>query len=86
MLLVDDVADTPPLVLPPDPVVGAIVRDVYQLIGECLGLKFAGTPIKGGEPTMIGPAVYALRGNDASENGLPSVTDFSGRPPPIWKH
>ena len=55
MLLVDDVADAPPLVLSPDPIVGPIIRNVYQFIGERLGLKFAGTIIKGGEPTMIGP-------------------------------
>ena len=55
MLLVDHVADAPPLVLSPDPIVGPIIRNVYQFIGERLGLKLAGTILKGGEPTMIGP-------------------------------
>jgi hypothetical protein len=55
VLLVNDVADAPPLVLSPNPIVGPIIRNVYQLIGERLGLKFAGTIIEGGEPTMIGP-------------------------------
>ena len=54
VLLVNDVADAP-LVLSPNPIVGPIIRDVYQLIGERLGLEYAGTIIKGGEPTMIGP-------------------------------
>jgi hypothetical protein len=67
VLLVDDVADAPALVFSPDPIGGAIISNVYQLIGERLGLKYAGTIIKGGEPTMIGPrpSLHSAKGGHA---------------------
>jgi hypothetical protein len=67
VLLVDDVADATTLVLSPDPIVGPVIRNVYQFIGERLGLKFAGAIIKGGEPTMIGPrpSLHSAKGGHA---------------------